>query len=114
MTDDVSNHRPLTDTTNDTNNNHRTNGANDPQNLNFDIHALANEMIATKWSALSMYDPEKALDFIVMAAANPNIADELPPKGLAFWRAAKFHFDLDRARAKFGLPARNATRPDPV
>jgi len=52
-----------------------------------------------------------AADYIVMAAASPNIANELPQAGLRFWRAAKFQFERDQAREKFGLPPKKATKP---
>jgi len=88
MTDNNSNYQPasdITNRTNDTNGTNSTNGTNDvltPQNLGFDPHALANEMIANNWFGQSMWDPETAEEYILMAAANPNIANELNQKGL--------------------------------
>ena len=65
MTDNNSNYQPATDITNrtnDTNGTNSTNGTNDvltPQNLGFDPHALANEMIANNWfGRVSSCDPQ--------------------------------------------------------
>ena len=102
--------------TNDMNSTHRTNSRNEvltAQNIGFDIHALANQMVKDKWFGGSMLDPGIAEDYILMAAANPNIANELPEAGLRFWRAAKFRYELDRARKMFGRPPKEDNMRDP-
>jgi hypothetical protein len=85
-----------------------------PHNLGFDPHVLANQMIKDGWFGDSMWEPETAEEYILMAAANPNIANELNPKGLKFWRAAKFRFEADMARKKFNRPPRKTTTRDPA
>jgi hypothetical protein len=116
MTDDHDETGRTNQSTNDTN---RTNGKNDrnevltAQNVGFDIHALANQMVKDGWFGGSMSDPGIAEDYILMAAANSNIANELPEAGLRFWRAAKFRYELDRARKKFGRPPREDSTRDP-
>jgi hypothetical protein len=117
--------------THDTNNYDGTSGTNDPngindtnrtnsknevltaQNVGFDIYALANQMVKDEWFGGSMADPKIAEDYILMAAANSNIANELPEAGLRFWRAAKFRYELDRARKMFGRPPREDNMRDP-
>jgi len=116
MTDDHDETGRTNQSTNDTN---RTNGKNDrnevltAQNVGFDIHALANQMVKDGWFGGSMSDPGIAEDYILMAAANSNIANELPEAGLRFWRAAKFRYELDRARKMFGRPPREDNMRDP-
>jgi hypothetical protein len=85
-----------------------------PHNLGFDPHVLANEMIKAGWFGDSMWNPETAEEYILMAAANPNIVNELPQAGLRFWKAAKFRHDADRAREKFGRPPRKTTKRNPT
>ena len=116
MTDDHDETGRTNQSTNDTN---RTNGKNDrnevltAQNVGFDIHALANQMVKDGWFGESMLDPGNAEDYILMAAANANIANELPEAGLRFWRACKFRYELDRARKMFGRPPREDSTRDP-
>jgi hypothetical protein len=123
MTDSNSDYQPTTHTThrtNDSNGTNRTNdvnGTNDvltAQNLGFDPHTLANDMIKVGWFGDSMWEPETAEEYILMAGANPNIANELPPAGLKFWRAAKFRFEADMARKKFNRPPRKTVPRDPT
>src|SRR2546430_15489975 len=82
------------------------------QNIGFDIHALANEMIKNGWFGDSMWEPETAEEYILMAAANQNITNELNQKGLKFWRAARFRFEADMARKKFNRPPRKTVPRD--
>src|SRR5262245_60397593 len=123
MTDDANSYQPTTDITDRTHDTNRTNdtnsrnGPNDvltPQNLGFDLHALANEMMANNWYGESMWEPEQAEEYVLMAAANPNIANELPQAGLKFWRAAKFRYEADMARKKFNRPPRKLAKRDPT
>src|SRR5262245_16033125 len=83
-----------TNRANRTNSKNGTNEVLTAQNVGFDIHALANQMVKDGWFGGSMLDPGIAEDYILMAAANPNIANELPEAGLRFWRAAKFRYEL--------------------
>ena len=106
-----------TSDTNGANRTNNTNGTNDlltPQNLGFDPHVLANEMIKVGWFGDSMWEPETAEEYILMAGANPNIAKELPQTGLKIWKAAKFRYEADIARRKFNRPPRKTTKPDPT
>jgi len=41
---------------------------------------------------------DNAKDYIYMAAENPRVASELPPSGLAFWRAAALGYKRWRTR----------------
>ena len=56
------------------------------------IYELANEMIAEGFTGQGMRDEENASDYIYMAADNPDVENELPERGFAFWKSAKFHY----------------------
>jgi len=128
MSDNTDNRPPTANTTNGTNdandtnrtNGTRTNNTNQTnevltaQNIGFDIHALANRMVKDGWYGETMRDPATVMDYILLAASNPNIANELPETGLRFWRAAKFRYEADRARKMFGQPPREVTTRDPA
>jgi hypothetical protein len=77
--------------------------------IGFDIHKLANQMVKEEWFGQSMDRADVAEDYIILAAANPDIANESPEAGLRFWRAAKFQHDLDKARKQFNRPAQKGT-----
>jgi hypothetical protein len=62
------------------------------------IHELAKIMMSEGFTGQGMRHEEKASDFIMMAAANPNVENELPESGFAFWRAARFRFQLWKAK----------------
>jgi hypothetical protein len=121
MTDNNINYQPdITNRTSDTNGTNRTNNTNHTnevltaQNIGFDPHILANEMIKVGWFGDSMRDPETVEEYILMAGANPNIVNELPQAGLKFWRAAKFRYEADMARKKFNRPPRKTMPRDPT
>jgi hypothetical protein len=66
-------------------------------------------MIEAGWYGQTMADPDVAENYILLAANNVSIANELPEAGFRFWRACKFQYDLDKARKKFGRPPRERT-----
>ena len=68
--------------------------------LTFDPHTLAKTMLKEGFKADGMDYPEKAMDYILMAANNKNTIDELPPSGIAFWKAAEFRYRIFVAKKK--------------
>lgn len=56
------------------------------------ICTLARRCVRDGFLGQNMRDPEDASLYIRMAADNPRVMDELPEKGLAFWKSADFHF----------------------
>lgn len=112
MTNDAGNSQAIT--TDNAQTNLRTNDDTNnltPDNLGFDIHDLARGMVTNNWFGQSMWAPETAEDYILTAAANPNIGNELSQAGLRFWKVAKFRYEVDRAREKFGRPPRKTIKP---
>jgi len=65
------------------------------------IHELALEMVESGYLGQMMDDEERAKDYIYMAAHNPDVEDELPPRGFSFWRAAPVAFKRWKARRHF-------------
>jgi hypothetical protein len=66
------------------------------------IHDLAKRMITDGFTGQGMKEQDKASDYILLAANNPRVEDELPPAGFAFWKAAKFKYDVFIARRNQG------------
>jgi hypothetical protein len=70
------------------------------------IHDLAKQMLAAGFTGQGLWDESKAQDYIIMAAANPEVEQELPPSGFGFWRACHHQFKIWKARRMLGLPER--------
>jgi hypothetical protein len=51
-----------------------------------------------------MWHEEKAADYILMAADNPEVEGELPESGFNFWKAARFKFKLWKAKKRLNHP----------
>ena len=66
------------------------------------VYDLANLMLDCGYIGETLREQDKAGDYIYMAANNPNVEDELPEAGHAFWRAARFDFERWVARKKRG------------
>ena len=67
------------------------------------IHELAKEMLAQGYQGQGLWDEPKAQNYIILAAANPEVELELPPSGFNFWKACAFHFKIWKARKTLGL-----------
>ena len=67
------------------------------------VHALANDMVSQRFFGEDMDKPENARKYIILAADNPNVEDELPEEGWRFWRAAEFQFRMWKAERRLGL-----------
>ena len=86
-------------------------GKNDPPNhqfpsqagkLGFSIHELAKQMLKDDFVGQGMRETEKAEDYIYLAADNPDVEEELPEAGFAFWKAADFQYRIWKARRNRG------------
>ena len=66
------------------------------------IHDLAKTMLNAGFVGQGMRNPQRAEDYIMMAADNPNVENELPESGVRFFESAYFFFKLFKARKKFG------------
>jgi hypothetical protein len=53
------------------------------------IHELAKEMLANGFTGQGLRDEQKSYNYIILAAANPEVEQELPPSGLKFWSACQ-------------------------
>jgi hypothetical protein len=56
------------------------------------IHESAKRMLANGYKGQGLNDEVRAHDYIVLAADNPAVEDELNEQGFAFWRACTFQF----------------------
>jgi hypothetical protein len=52
------------------------------------IHELAKQMVSDGYVGQGLNNEEKAADYIVMAADDPNVEQVLPPSGFGFWKIA--------------------------
>ena len=80
-------------------------------NLNFDVHALAKQMVADGWFGQPMSNPEKSEDFILAAADDPEIQAKLPEEAASFWKIARSMYYGDKLRKKFGRPPKPWRKP---
>jgi len=65
------------------------------------IHELAKTMLSDGFVGQGLLNPQ-AEDYILMAADNPNVENELPPSGFKFFQAAYYSYKVFKARKKFG------------
>src|SRR5215831_20888852 len=63
-------------------------------NTEVSVHTLANQMIAAGYTGQDLRDPQKALAYITLAAANVDVEHMLPPAGFDFWKTAYAKFAL--------------------
>jgi len=68
--------------------------------LDFDVHALAKQMVADGWFGQPMRNPEKSEDFILAAADDPDIQSKLPEDAASFWKTARSMYYGDKLREK--------------
>jgi hypothetical protein len=66
------------------------------------IYKLANEMVNEGFKGQGMNNEENAEDYILMAADNPHVEEELPESGWSFWRACEFAYRRWKARRDRG------------
>jgi hypothetical protein len=65
---------------------------------------MALEMLNAGFRGQGMDDPDRAEDYIIMAARHPNTIEKLAeiPAGIAFWKACSYRYDLWQAKKEFG------------
>jgi hypothetical protein len=68
------------------------------------IHKLAKQMVSEGYFGQGLGNEERAEDYILLAAANPNVEEELPPKGFTFWKYCEWQHKVWKARKILGLP----------
>ena len=68
------------------------------------IYDLARQMVAEGYFGQGMDHEEKAKMYIIMAADNPKVEEELPPSGFNFWGACEFRYKVWKTRKRFGQP----------
>lgn len=56
------------------------------------VHDWARRMVAAGYHGQGMKDEEQARIYILMAAEDRNVEDDLPEAGFRFWKAAIFQF----------------------
>lgn len=56
------------------------------------IHEWAGRMVAAGYHGQGMKDEDQARIYILMAAEDRNVENELPEAGIRFWKAAIFQF----------------------
>jgi len=66
------------------------------------IYKWARKAVEIGFKGQGMREVDKAEDYIIMAADNPNVEDELPESGVAFWKAAVFAMKRWKARKALG------------
>jgi hypothetical protein len=76
----------------------------------FNIHETAKEMVANDYFGQNMLNPEKAENYILLAAYDPDVERKLPTAGFSFWETCEFRYRLWKARRHFNRPSNGSGR----
>jgi hypothetical protein len=66
------------------------------------IHDLANAMLECGYTGQNLENPNAEV-YIAMASEDPDVESNLPERGVKFWNAARFKFQIWLMRMKLGL-----------
>jgi hypothetical protein len=69
--------------------------------LDFEIHERAKQMLADGYVGQLMNHPN-AEDYILLAAAEPDVESRLPITGFGFWKVCDYKYRVWKARIKLG------------